>query len=185
MGVVQPLQTGPPPPGQPPHGSCVCLLCVCLLCVSAVCVCVCWSKICVIPRTPRPSAGPLRRTPLRQTPPPPPPDRPSAGPPLRRTAQNFALFFLLHPHFHSFFLSLGIFSCLFFSRGLPHDNLRAKTSTFERPKHTKIPREDPQRGKKRTNFAAEQGKTSAKFLGPPPFGAPPFRAPPFRGPTLF
>ena len=42
------------------------------LCVSAVCV---WSKICVLPR---PSS----------------PDRPSAGP-LRRTAQNFALFFSL------------------------------------------------------------------------------------------
>ena len=28
---------------------------------------------------------------------------------------------------------------------------------------TKIPREDPQRGKKRTNFAAGEGKKSAKF----------------------
>ena len=89
---------------------CVCVSVVCVLCVSVVCVsvcvcCVCWSKICVLPRTPRPSAGP----PLRRTP--PPPDRPSAGPP-----KISLFFFLLPPPFSFFFsLSLGIFSCLFFS----------------------------------------------------------------------
>ena len=80
--------------------------CVCVVvCVSAVCVCcVCWSKICVLLRTPRPSAGP-----------PSPPDRP-----------KFRFFFSFsHPHFHSFFLSgdllvefflsPGLFSCLFSS----------------------------------------------------------------------
>ena len=58
-----------------------------------------------------------------------------------------------------------------------------QTCTFERPgasNTTKIPREDPQRGKKRTNFAAGQGKKSAKF-GPPPLRGPTLRGPPFPG----
>ena len=70
------------------------------LCVSAVCV---WSKICVLPRPSSPDR-PLRRT--------PPPD-PSAGPPLRRTAQNFALFFPPRHNFHSFFSLLGVLSLNF------------------------------------------------------------------------
>ena len=65
-----------------------------VLCPKNVCL---LSKICVIPRNPAP-----------------PPDPPSAAPPLRRT-QNFALFSFSHLHFQSFLLSLGIFSCLFFS----------------------------------------------------------------------
>ena len=51
--------------------------------------------------------------------------------------------------------------------GVSHDSPRAQTCTFEGPRvfknTTKIQREDPQRGKKRTNFAAGQGKNSAKF----------------------
>ena len=76
-----------------------------------------------------------------------------------------------------------------------------QTCTFERPSASntpKIPREDPQRGKKRTNFAAGQGKKARNFgpptlrappfgpppFGPPPFGPPPFGPPPFGPPTL-
>ena len=63
-------------------------VCWCVLLCVGVCCCV---LLCV--------AGPtLRRTP-------PPPDRPKFR----------ALFSFSHPHFHSFSLSLGIFSCLLFS----------------------------------------------------------------------
>ena len=50
---------------------------------------------------------------------------------------------------------------------------------------TKIQRKDPQRGKKRTNFAAGEEKKS-KILGLPPFGPPLFLgwAPTLRTPTL-
>ena len=79
---------------------CVCSVCVCCVCASAVCVCVCcvcWSKICVLPGPPRP-----------------PQDSPSAGPPLRRTAQNFGLFFPFSRHnFLSFFSLLGVLSLNF------------------------------------------------------------------------
>ena len=50
--------------------------------------------------------------------------------------------------------------------GVSHDSPRAQTCTFELPglqKTTKIPREDPQREEKRTNFAAGEGKKKAKF----------------------
>ena len=50
-----------------------------------------------------------------------------------------------------------------------------QTCTFERPgtsNTTKILREDPQREKKITNFAAGDGKRKREILGPPPFGAP-------------
>ena len=56
-----------------------------------------------------------------------------------------------------------------------------QTCTFERPgasNTTKIQREDTQRGKKRTNFAAGQGKKGAKFW------APPFKPTPFANPHL-
>ena len=42
---------------------------------------------------------------------------------------------------------------------------------------TKIPREDPQRGKKRTKMRVGEGK-KREIFGPPPFGAPPFGARP-------
>ena len=69
-------------------------------------------------------------------------------------------------------------------RGSHTTTRELQTCTFERPgtsNTTKIPREDPQRGKKRTNFVAEREK-SAKFWashpsGPPPFGPPTLRAP--------
>ena len=59
--------------------------------------------------------------------------------------------------------------------------------TFERPgasNTTKIPREDTQRGKKRTNFAAGEGNKSAKFWPlPPPL--PTLRASHPSGPHFF
>ena len=51
-----------------------------------------------------------------------------------------------------------------------------QTRTFERPgalNTTKIPREDPQRGKKRTNFAAGEGKKARNFGPPHPSGPHP------------
>ena len=60
--------------------------------------------------------------------------------------------------------------------GVSHDSPKAQTCTFERPgasNTTKIPREDPQRGKKRTNFPAGEGKKSAKFWAPHPSGLHP------------
>ena len=94
----------------------------------------------------------------------------------------------------------------------PENSKRAHLSAraLQTPKfHEK----DPQRGKKRTNFAAGEGKKSAKFwaptlrgptlrgstlrgstlrgstllappFGPPPFGAPPFGPPPFGAPPF-
>ena len=47
--------------------------------------------------------------------------------------------------------------------------------------HTKIQREDTQRGKKRTNFAAGQGKKSAKFWAVQGKGCPAGRAVPGKG----
>ena len=49
--------------------------------------------------------------------------------------------------------------------GVPHDNQRAPTCTYERPSlhTTKIQREDPQREKKERNFRREREKKRAKF----------------------
>ena len=50
--------------------------------------------------------------------------------------------------------------------GVSHDSQRAQTCTFEGlglQNTTKIQREDTQRGKKRTNFAAGEGQKRAKF----------------------
>ena len=75
----------PPPDPPPPDPPCVVCVCVCVCCV---CV---WSKICVLRRTA------------------PPPDRPSAGPP------KISFFFPSPATIFIFFLSLGVFSCLFSS----------------------------------------------------------------------
>ena len=92
--------------------SCVCLrvcvccvcLCVCLLCVSAVCVCcvclLCVSVLMCVCCAPRSKIW---------TP------RPSAGPPLPRTAQNFALFFSSPTPIFILFFSLWGSSRVFFS----------------------------------------------------------------------
>ena len=98
------------------------------------------------------------------------PGPPSAGPPfpctaLPGTAQNFTLFF---PSPAAKFV---LFFPLWVSSGGPPDRAarELQTCTSERPgtsNTTKIPREDNQRGKKRTNFAAGEGKKRAKFWAP-------------------
>ena len=102
-------------------------------------------------------------------------DRPSPGPPFPWTAQNFALFFSLSRRK----IGRGPQMCTF---GLSGCRLKPR----RRPgasNTTKIPREDPQRGKKRTNFAAGQGKKERNF-GPPTLWAPTLRTPTLRPPTL-
>ena len=81
---------------------------------------------------------------------------------------------------------------LFFSRGFTRQPERAQTCTFEGPgasNTTKIPREDPQRGRKRTKMGAGEGKTSAKFWAPtlwaPALWAPTLWAPTLWAPTLW
>ena len=105
---------------------------------------------------------------------------PDAGPPLRRaplrrTAQNFALFFSLsRPHFFLSSLSPG-----FGAAGVSHDNPKTPNVHISGPRRfTKIPRKDPQEREERKKIVAGEGKKSAKIWAPP-FRAPPFRAPPF------
>ena len=65
--------------------------------------------------------------------------------------------------------------------GLHTTTRELQTCTFERTgasNSTKIPREDLQRGRKRTNFAGREGKKRV-ILGPPPLQAPTLRTPPF------
>ena len=125
-------------------------------------------------------------------------DRPSPGPPFPWTAQKFALFFPLPPQF-SFFPSLSGGLLVEFWWCLKTRTLKCARLEFagcrvkpRRPRSrrgftrqpessksahmrntTKNPREDPQRGKKRTNFVAGQGKKKREISGPPPFGPPP------------
>ena len=144
--------------------------------------------------------------PTRDTPPldTPPPDTSSTGHPLRRTAQNFALFSLPHPF--SFFLSLtvcllvefwclnhrdpqmctfGLSGCLG-AAGASHHNPRTPKVHIRRPQrfqtpprnHEKTP--ERQREKKNENGGGRR-KKKHEILGPrpsaPPFGvAPPFGA---------
>ena len=86
--------------GIPRCGCVVVLSCCVVLCCGVSVRCVfnflCPSKIWALPRLPAPSIHFLRRT-------------ASAGPP------DISRFFLPHSHFLFLFLSLGIFSCLFFS----------------------------------------------------------------------
>ena len=131
-----------------PKSSCVCVCCVCLLCVSAVCV----GPRLRDPPTPRPSAEPsLRRTA-------PPPDRP-----------KFRFFFLLPPPF-SFFLSLS--GCLLVSffplSGCLLVYFAGRRSTFEVPTDqntTKIPREDPQRERRKKENCCGRGKEKREIVG--------------------
>ena len=131
------------------------------------------------------------------------PGPPSPGPALPWTALPLDPLdrpSLDRPKFHSFFSGPPGF----------HTTARElQTCTFERPgasNTTKIPREDPQRGKKRTNFVAGEGKKKREILGPHRSGphpsgphpsgphpsgphffwvwAPTLRAPTLRGPTL-
>ena len=138
----------------------------CVVVVGFGCVCVWWVCSGL-------SAGPLRRTPL--LPDPPPPDRPKFRAFSLSSRHNFHSFL---PLFWSFSLNFGgVFEdrdpqmCTFGLSGCrvkprrPHQTgppgSHTQTRTFERPgasNTTKIPREDPQRGKKRTNLAAGEGK---------------------------
>ena len=144
----------------------------------------------------------------------------SAGPPsagaLRRTAQNFALF-LPFPATVSLFLALFEFWWCFEDQdpqmctrgrrgftGQPENSKRAHLSVPALQTPPKIPRENPPERHRNSETVAGEGRKSAKFWAPHPFGAPPFRcptlcptlsgptfsgphpfgAPPFRGPTL-
>ena len=163
---------------------CVCVL-VCLLCV-CVCVLGCVSAVCVCcARTPRPSAEPLSL---------PPADR-SAGPPFRPKFRAFCSFF--QPHFHSFFLSLGVFSWNFGGVLVGRDSnvlvfaIRLSCGTpavcaFEVPTDqntTKIPREDPQREKKKRKWEWKK-EQKARIFGPPTMRGPHLRGPTLRGQTF-
>ena len=107
--------------------------------------------------SPSPSLPPQTHTPT-DTPgaPPfgPPPDRPSTGPPLRWTAQNFALFSPLPRAVLSWNFG-GVFDQRLEFSVCRVESRRPQTP----PKFTKGP--SPGEGKKR------------EILGPPPFGAPP------------
>ena len=110
--------------------------------------------------------------------------------------------------FSFFFLSLGIFSCLFFTlcgsyrgilvvfwssrtlkcaRGDSHDSPRAKTRTVPADQNTtKIPREDPQREKKETKMGMGEEKKKENLGGPEeggPAGRPTDGGPTGRGLT--
>ena len=106
---------------------------------------------------------------------------------LRRTTQNFALFFPLPPPFRSFCLSLCVFSLNF---GGVFELRDPKTCTIEgsgASNTTHTPREDSRREKKRdektsrerkkSENGAGDGKKSVKFWAPPPFGPDFFWAP--------
>ena len=98
-------------------------------------------------------------------------------------ARNFALFFPLPPH-NSFFSSVSggllvefwwclkrrgaqmcTFGVLWLSCEAPPKRVHFRVPSFKNT--TKIPREDPQRGKKRTNFAAGEGKKKERNFGGP------------------
>ena len=89
FGRLRPIRLRPIGPNR---RFCVCL-CVSAVCVCCVCVCVCGvclrcvSAVCVVVCSP--------------------------GPPLRRTAQNFAFFSLSRHNFHSFFSLLGVLALNF------------------------------------------------------------------------
>ena len=118
---------------------------------------------------------------------------------------KFSRFFTFsRSHFHSFFLSLGIFSCLFggvlVGRFLKCACFRPRVVVWKHPP-AQIPREDSQRERKtredpwrekKNENGSGRKKKSAKCWAPHPsgptlrgptfsrFGLPPFRAPRFR-----
>ena len=104
--------------------------------------------------------------------------------PRRVGSPKFRAFFSFsHSHLHSFFLSLGIFSCLLFSLRvssrvffplsgvfswnfggvLVGRDLKRKKDTRRHPEREKKTREDPQREKKRMKMGVGEGKKRAKF----------------------
>ena len=147
------------------------VLCVCGVC----CVCVLWccgvSVWCVGGVCVQDFRGCVQDL-LPSSVGPPPPDRP-----------KFRAFVPLPPQF-SFILpslwgsSRGILVvCVGGDPQMCTSGL-SKRAHFRAPT-TKIPREDPKRGrKKERKLWGERGKKARNF-GPPPFWAPPFRSPPF------
>ena len=147
-------------------GACCCLLvpvvacCWCLL-VVVVCVCV---------------VGEFKISGLS-------PGPPSAGPPFPWTAQNFALFFLSHHNFHSFFSLWRVFSLNFGgafwnswavvsepqwpggAAGVSHDSPRAHTPGLQKH-HQNSTREPPEREEK-NEFPVGEGKKKTRNFGPP------------------
>ena len=137
--------------------------------------------------------------------PPPSPGPPSAGPP-----KISRFFFLLPPHFHSFFLPPGIFSCLssslwgssrgilvvFWSVGTSNVLVFALWLSCETPAACRppthlrvlaltppIPRNDSKREKKNENGGGRR-KKKRKVLGLPPFEPSTLRDTNLRAPAL-
>ena len=116
----------------------------------------------------------------------------SAGPPLRRTVQNFILFFPRPPQFHPLLEVLSLNFCgVFEGRDPVHVGpLQTCTfpCTFQGPgaSNTKIPRKDPQEREERKLWRARDKKKSAKFWAPPPVrGVPTFGASTISGASQF
>ena len=169
---------------------------LCVVCCVFVCLCVC---VCAVWRGFSVGVGFKVLVWSCSVPLGPSPGPPFPEPPFPWTAQNFALFSPSRPIF-ALFVSLGVFSlnfggfcedrgpqmCTFGLSGcrveprrllgLPglHTTTRElQTCTLEPPgasNTTKIPREDPRREEKRTNYEAGEGKKSANFLALHPSG---------------
>ena len=120
----------------------------------------------------------------------PQPDPPSAGPPLRRTAQNFALFSLSRTHFR-FFSRLSLSGGLLvefrlWGRDFTRQPENSKRAHFRAPalqKHHQNSTKGSQEREERKNIVAGEGKKNAEFWAPTLRDST-LRGPTFRGPTL-
>ena len=145
----------------------VCGVCVCVCGVCVVCV-VCGSRF----AGENPIRVGWRGMGCADHPPEGPPSRGTAlprdrPPPDRHGADS--------PKFPSFFPSPAR------AAAVSHDSPRVQTCTFEGPgasNTTKIPREDPQRERKRTKMGAGEGKKKREILGPHPSGPHPAKPQP-------
>ena len=104
-------------------------------------------------------------------------------------AQNFALFFLSPA---TIFVLSSLSGCLLVEFWLCLKRRGPEMCTFglsgcrtfQGPgasNTTKIPREDPQREKRKERNGGGRGEKKREVLGPPPFGPPPFGPPLFLG----
>ena len=191
LGFFGPWTTlrGTPPLPKTCAGSpvVVSLLCCVVWCVGAVCV--------------QNFRGSVQNV---GAPPTPPADSThSAGPLPRRTAQNFALFFLSSA---TIFILVEFWWCdrrpgpsnvhVWSSRavvwspggpeaaGVSHDSPRAQTCTFEGPglqsHHQNSTKRPPREEEKNENSSGRRRKKKKReILGPPPFGPPTLRGPTF------
>ena len=140
---------------------------------------------------------PTPKTPLLHPPPlpPPPQDRASArpacaGPPLRRTTQNFAFFHSPVAKLIRSFFSLSFFLVDLWPRfkvvATQSARLGSQTRTLGGSwswTAATIPREDLQ-SKKKNEIWSGRMKNQREMRGPPPSGPPPSRHPP-SGPRFF